>query len=146
MACHRPRILSVALMFTAACTAPWAHEAPSAAPHGDYVLAGRVVDSAGRPLADIPVRTFGGFATRWETGATRTDDTGCFRFPGATGSWIGDDDAQGRRTAYVGVCAGECDGGNPAASLPWQDVRVAPGVPMHVEFVLASSAGRTRPR
>ena len=44
------------------------------------VLEGRILDENAQPLANVNVKLFGGFATRWEVGQTKTGPDGTFRF------------------------------------------------------------------
>ncbi|MFN3244343.1 MAG: hypothetical protein ACE37K_22750 [Planctomycetota bacterium] len=100
------------------------------------MLTGVVVDGRGRPVADTPVRVYGGLATRWQTGETCTDDDGRFSFAEVSGAMT-KPDADGPWHQYVGVCAGRTVGSlNPAAYLPWTDVTIAPGGTEHVTLVL----------
>ncbi|MFK7740323.1 MAG: hypothetical protein AB8H80_08360 [Planctomycetota bacterium] len=102
-------------------------------PAGPPWLAGQVVDADGRPVVDTPVRIYGGLATRWQIGATRTDKQGRFSFRRRTESAAPAPPADAPRASepagdYVGVCAGETVGNfNPPAYLPWIDVQIAPG-------------------
>lgn len=108
------------------------------------VLIGVVRDPSGRALEGIPVTLYAGFATRFRVASTKTDAHGRFRFDDVRGSQILDEDS-GRWDWYVGVCAGSVESGNPAAQLPWKDVRVPaqPGAVERVDFVFDS--GRSRP-
>lgn len=109
------------------------HVQASAAP----AITGRVVDAAGHPVAGIPVRMYAGLATRWCTGETTTGPDGGFAFAEALGAHVLDQ-STGRWSAYVGISAGEPGEGNPAETLPWTDVTVAPDGSAYVELVLAA--------
>lgn len=115
---HAPMLLGTLL--AAACSS-----APP--PAASNWLEGRVVAPDGSPIADVPVRIYGGYATRWQIGATTTDADGTFRFAQQVegASRIG----EGEQLAfYVGVCAGRQQGShNPPSYLPWTDVRFADG-------------------
>lgn len=129
-------LLAAAAALLSSCAsesnAPRADDADIAQP----MLTGRVVDAAGRPVADCEVRVYGGFATRWRTGGTRTAADGTFSFDEVTGAQTKPDDGD-EWHQYVGVSAGETVGGlNPPSYLPWQDVTIAPGGTAHVELVL----------
>ena len=107
------------------------HEAAAPA-----ALIGVVRDERGRPAAHVPVRIYGGFATRWKTGETTTDAEGRFSFDEVQGSLTKPDD-DGPWHQCVGVsCGEEVGGANPAAYLPWTDVTIAPGVQVQVDLVL----------
>ena len=100
------------------------------------MLTGIVVDARGRPVADVPVRIYGGLATRRQTGETVTDEHGRYSFPKVSGAKTRPD-ADGAWHHYVGVSCGETIGNmNPAAYLPWTDVTIAPDSTEHVVLVL----------
>ncbi len=112
--------------------------APNSSPAPTPPLSGRVVDAAGRPLAGVPVRIYAGLATRWQTGETHTDAAGRFAFDEPNGSRMGGVDGPG--ATWVGVSVGETvDALNPAAYLPWRDVRIQDGGSETVDFVLDSA-------
>lgn len=136
---------TLALLLFAAATA--CHASPHAAveawraPAADGpVICGTVTDPAGRPLEGVEVRPHGGFATRFPGTPVRTDAHGHYRIYPVEGSLIGND--VGGWDLYVGVCAGSVRDANPAALLPWKDVRVpqTPGLVMELDFVLDHDA------
>ncbi len=100
------------------------------------VLWGVVLHPSGAPLAGVEVTAHGGFATRWPLASTRTDAEGRYRFEGVEGSRILDEERD-VWDLYVGVCVGSVSSGNPAAFLPWKDVRVPqdPGTVVRLDFV-----------
>lgn len=104
------------------------------------VICGTVTDPAGRPLAGVEVRPHGGFATRFPGTPVRTDAHGHYRIHPVEGSRIGNE--AGGWDLFVGVCAGSVQHANPAAFLPWKDVRVpqTPGFVLELDFVFDRGA------
>lgn len=132
-------LATLTLLLLATCAAPEAsqtREAPerTEAIEGQYgwstpsatgpVLIGIVRDPHGAPLANIQVTPHGGFATRFPGTPVQTDELGRYRFdPPLSGSMMQGDDGE-MSILYIGVCVGSVSGVNPAAYLPWADIRV----------------------
>jgi hypothetical protein len=130
------------LAAAAACqTAPRAGDDAWRSPATDGpVLCGTVTDPAGRPLEGVEVRPHSGFDTRFPGTPVSTDARGHYRIHPVEGSFIGNE--FGVWDLYVGVCAGSVQNANPAAFLPWKDVRVpqTPGFVLELDFVFDRDA------
>jgi len=129
--------LAATLLFAAgACQAADPAAPAWNAPAADGpVLCGTVRDAAGRPVAGVEVRPYGGVATRFPGTPVRTDAEGHYRIHPVEGSLIGG--AGGVWDLYVGVCVGTAPSGvNPPEVLPWQDVTVPqdPGTVVVLDF------------
>lgn len=111
-----------------ACHAPNKMD-PAAAPneiteHVGPCIHGRVTDVHGVPKADVAVSAYGGIATRWGIGGTRTDSDGNYYLCGLEGGGLIKNEESDDWDLYIGVCVGDSKGQNPAAVLPWKDVRL----------------------
>ncbi len=112
--------LTAALILLAtSCHAPVVEE------HVGPCIHGRVTDVHGVPQANVQVRAYGGFATRWGIGRTQTDENGYFKLCKLEGGGMIKNEETDDWDLYVGVCVGDSNGQNPAAVLPWKDVRIA---------------------
>lgn len=76
---------------------------PSASADTAAVLTGCMKDERGRPVPDVRIVLFAGFATRWRVAETRTDAQGRYEFnPMSYGSLIRDEPS-GRWDYFVGI-------------------------------------------
>ncbi len=76
---------------------------PSASVGTAAVLTGCMNDESGRPVPDVRIVLFAGFATRWRVAETRTDARGRYEFnPMNYGSLIRDE-SSGRWDYFVGI-------------------------------------------
>lgn len=120
LSCIKAVLAITALVFAVtACSAPVDKE------HVGPCIHGRVTDVHGTPKVGVQVRAYGGFATRWGIGGTVTDENGYYELCGLEGGGMIKDEESGEWDLYVGVCVGDSEGQNPAAVLPWKDVRLA---------------------
>ncbi len=139
----------VCLLFLLGCATPLppgaidsqiaAWEAPS---DQGPVIIGVVTDSGGTPQSGVAVTPHAGFATRFPGKAVVTDDLGRYRLDPAGGQVLRAEDDSPRHR-MVGVCVGTCHSGkNPAAVLPWKDVRILDqaGIVERVDFVYEASS------
>ncbi len=92
--------------------------------HVGPCIHGSVTTKHGVPVANAPVRAYGGFATRWHIGQTITDADGRYQLCGLQGASRIKNDGDEEWQLYIGVCVGDSGGQNPAAVLPWKDVQL----------------------
>jgi len=102
------------------------------------ILTGVVTDSSGQPLPDVEIILYGGLATRWKTGSTRTDKNGQYTFDPCNrhGAMILDEENK-RWDYFIGMTVVH-PGFKSVDGKDWWDVRV-PQIDRHVvkqDFVL----------
>ena len=71
---------------------------------GQPNLVGRVTDENGNPIANVRIMLYGGVATRWRIGETKTDQNGRYSFkPVPNGELRSPESSDGFAHNYVGI-------------------------------------------
>lgn len=79
------------------------HASTQQADSAPMTLQGRITEAAtGKPVPNVTVRIYGGFATRWLTGSTTTDADGRYHFDHPSGSLI-ESKSAGHWDVYIGM-------------------------------------------